>query len=115
MTYKSTLDELAGLSHVILGVEKASEIARALGMNPERLRFQKFVDTRNPITGKASDPKGVFLKSGPGTTTFGISSEELACQICKNVGVDYELRLGRGFQLQECVSSLREHFARRVS
>ena len=54
--------------------------------------------------------KGLTLKNAA-KSAVGMDAQVLAMRICDHLGVPYDLKFGRGFQLQTCCDALIEHYA----
>lgn len=55
-----------------------------------------------------NDPKGLTLADGA-EFAEGAAAENIAAQICRHLGVPYENKIGRGFQLRACCDALLKH------
>lgn len=54
-------------------------------------------------------PKGLTLNKGE-TSSKGIACFDLLPQICNELKIPYESKLGRGFQVQACCEAIANHF-----
>ena len=102
MTEKDALNALAGWHHSFVAEESANRVARTLGV-------QKPVPCHRGYSNQDGDPKGLSMKSGQ-EGSRGIAGWSLAQWICTRLGVEYESKMGRGFQTQACVEALSKHF-----
>jgi len=102
---REALSILDGCSHSILKVEKAREIARDLGMNPDRVSGNTFIDRR-------SDPKGARLAGkSEGEKAEGVDAIDLARTIAGELGLETGLPFfGRGRNMSVLVDRIRFHF-----
>jgi len=103
MTVEDALSALAGWHHSFVAEESANRVARALGV-------QKPVPCHRGYSNQDGDPKGLSMKSGQ-EGSRGIAGWSLAQWICTQLGVAYESKMGRGFQMQACVEALSKRFS----
>lgn len=82
-----------------LGVE---HFAKAFGVTLIPTRHEATIDR---------DPKGLMLPDGV-TSAIGMDAAAMACGICRQLGVEYEGKFGRGSQLRACCDALEAHFSK---
>jgi hypothetical protein len=90
------VDELREYDHAFINPEGAKRLAAPFGVKP-----RTYIEKVNP-----NDPKGLILEDGA-TEAEGIDAALLAMQICGDLSVDYESKLGRGSQLRSCCDALK--------
>jgi len=105
MTVEDALGALAGWHHSFVSEEAANRAARALDI-------QKPVPCHSGCSDRSGDPKGLSMHPGQ-EGGRGIAGWSLAQWICDRLGVEYESKMGRGFQTQACVEALGNHFKTR--
>ena len=105
MTVEDALSSLAGWHHSFVSEEGANQVARALGI-------EKPVRCYAGRSDRSGDPKGLSMHPGR-EGIRGIAGWSLAQWICDQLGVEYEHKMGRGFQTQACVEALSNHFKAR--
>lgn len=54
-------------------------------------------------------PKGLTLDGGA-KQALGMACFDLAPILCSRLGVKYESKMGRGFQVRSCCEAIRKHF-----
>lgn len=59
-----------------------------------------------------SNPKSTIFGSDGGVIeeTIGVYGLPVLERICDDLGIDYEMRMGRGFQAAVCREAIRKHF-----
>ena len=105
MTVQDALAALAGWHHSFVGEEGANRVARACGI-------EKPVPCCAGQSDRGGDPKGLTMHAGQ-EGSRGIAGWHLAQWICDRLAVEYESKMGRGFQMQACVEALTRHFKTR--
>lgn len=99
-TKKELLDTIADDTHALWGKPFVDEVNAAFGVS---LKCHDYSDQFARDVG----PKGLTLNVGV-STAVGLSSFSLAPMLCNALGVKYEIFMGRGFQVRECIAKLRE-------
>lgn len=103
MTAVEALDALAGWHHSFVSEEGANQVARALGIEQPVRYYSGHSD-------KGGAPKGLSMRPGQ-EGSRGIAGWHLAEWICDHLGLEYERKMGRGFQTQACVEALSKRFS----
>jgi hypothetical protein len=96
MTQNELLTTLVENTHTLFTDEMVGKINEAFGLKWKPLHYRA-----DPTA-----PKGLTIDSGKKTTT-GISAYDAAILLCRDLGVNHSLKMGRGTQVRECVDRLR--------
>jgi len=99
------VNELVQLDHVILSRSDAQELAEAMGLDARSVPV--YAMEHRPDTLKGARLKGC---TEIGEKRMGIGADELAEWACRQLGVKYEPKMGRGSQLRSCCAALCKHF-----
>jgi hypothetical protein len=94
------IDNLAAYDHALISAKGCKDLAAAFGV----------ADQITTHTYYAGEGKGGLTLFGGEKKAEGLEASVLACQICNALGVEYESKLGRGFQLRTCCEALRKHY-----
>lgn len=99
------VEELAGCDHGILTRDGAQTLAESLGLDASAVPVYA-------IEHHPEEIKGARLAGCTkiGEKRFGIGADDLASWACRQLGVKYTEKFGRGSQLRECCSVLLGHF-----
>lgn len=85
--------------HAFMSAEGVRWFARSLGV-----KIKPYLRKANP-----RDPKGLSFNDGA-TEAMGMCAAEFAARACRELGVDYPEKYGRGSQLHACAAALEKHF-----
>lgn len=102
MTIPDALNALSSWHHSFVSEESANKVARVLGI-------RKPVPCYPGQSDRTGDPKGLTMHSGM-EGSRGVAGWHLAQWICDALNLNYERKIGRGFQTQACAEALRLHF-----
>lgn len=97
MTQKEILQELLENTHTLWAPSFVEKVNDAFGTS---------IKCHSYIADGHRNPKGLSLHD-KGDVAIGLACFDLAPILCSALGVKYEYKLGRGFQVQACVEALR--------
>ena len=60
-----------------------------------------------------SDPKGITFHDGA-EFGYGMCAADLAEQVCRQLKIKFQQRMGRGFRLRGCCDALEAHFKKNI-
>lgn len=101
---KAKLDAVAALrdyDHAFLNEKGVAMFAKKFGV--------KLTPTKHKADAGPKNPKGLTLDNGA-KFAIGMDAAVMAQIICRQLGVPYEEKMGRGSQLYACCNALEEHF-----
>jgi len=102
MNKKEAIIELVKYDHSFLTPEFARKVGNAFDI-AHKVPVYQAKDTRSQF-------KGLTLKNAQeGEKGFGISADELAEWLCRELKVEYRHMYGRGSRLRECCRALLEN------
>lgn len=96
MNQNDVLNHLVENTHILFTGDFLKEINEAFG-----LRIRPSLYHAEP-----NEPKGLVLDNGH-HEAIGISAYDAAICLCQHLRVQYERKMGRGFQVRACVDALR--------
>ena len=101
MVKRETAKSLYGYDHAFISQEGVEHFARIfeVQLTPYRMK---------------ADPgafKGLRLNGGA-KSAVGMDAADLACSVCRQLGVEYPDKFGRGSQLRAAVRALETHYQR---
>jgi hypothetical protein len=99
MTPLEAVSKLREYDHAFLTEQGVDYFAKAFGV-----KLTPYLAYAEP-----DDPKGLRLERGA-TSAVGMDAAHMAEVICRELGVAYVPKMGRGFRLQTCCSALEKHF-----
>lgn len=97
MNQNDVMTVLVENTHTLFTNEMVEKINGAFG-----LRIRPKMYRANP-----SEPKGLTLDNGR-KDAIGISALDAAIELCAALNVQFESKMGRGYQVRACVEALRK-------